>query len=115
MADWRPHALDDDSFPVELFPGKSDRHTTAPASEGIGAAGVDPDLLLPGADELFPQSTETADDSASPPPQPTPPPVVPPTALQPPVTIQPPVPPVETPRQLPPQEPAPPAFVRPTP
>src|SRR3954447_22318799 len=62
MADRRPHALDDDSFPVELFrSGPSDRRAADPA--GDDSASADPDLLLPGADELFPPAPAAADDN----------------------------------------------------
>jgi twitching motility protein PilT len=63
MADRRPHALDDDSFPVELFrSGSSDRRAADPAG-GDEPAEADADLLLPGADELFPHTTTAADDN----------------------------------------------------
>src|SRR3954452_6518957 len=63
MADRRPHALDDDSFPVELFRSRpSDRRAPDPAGD-VEAASADPDLVLPGADELFPPAPAAADDN----------------------------------------------------
>src|SRR4051812_19772495 len=61
MADRRPRPLDDDSVPVDLFPAdQTNRLDPAPDPEP-GGPESDSDLLLPGADELFPQSTTRHD------------------------------------------------------
>src|SRR5690349_7332521 len=67
MADRRSRPLDDDSVPVDLFPAdQTNRLDPVPEPLTESPDESDPDLLLPGVDELFPPGTLRTDPQPEP-------------------------------------------------